>query len=215
MAVRQITSDPKPSTRIAGWWYAYYNKPTPQGGECTVIFTDAIKDLVRRGLCFDESCVTYDNALRASVLNLDFAEPQNLEGPALPPDPEAGWADPDGLPPSPPPKPQPEAAEQGNCGVIPMEAGVSVLRAGTRPPATRRREASQLAVQGCQLPAAALRINMEVNRSFQLQYALLSNVGEARRADVAQKLCAIASIPYYRQVGIELTEDDVKGMTAY
>jgi hypothetical protein len=40
-----------------------------------------------------------------------------------------------------------------------------------------------------------------------------STVNEGRRADVAQKLTAIASIPYYRAKGVELTDDDVKGMT--
>jgi hypothetical protein len=45
-------------------------------------------------------------------------------------------------------------------------------------------------------------------------YRLISPVvNEARRADVAQKLTAIACIPYYRAAGVELSEDDVKGMT--
>ena len=80
----------------------------------------------------------------------------------------------------------------------------------------RRRDAARTAIQGAQLPADFLKINLEVNRSFFMQYALISPaVGEARRADVAQKLCAIASIPYYRQKGVALTDDDVKAITAY
>lgn len=201
MAVYQLTSDPKPSTRVHGWLYAYYNKPTPAGGECIALIAPAIADIARRGLAFDESCITFDDALRASVLNLDFAEPQRLDGPSLPPDPEAGWGDPDRLPASPPeqhqaPVPQPQ-------------------QAGVRPPAQRRRAAEAIASMGSQIPADFLKINLEINKAFLMQYALLSSIPDARRADVAQKLAVTAAIPYYRQKGIELTDDDVKGMTAY
>lgn len=204
MAIRHITSDPKPSARHTGWLYAYYSKATANGGECTVIFPPAVADLVRKGFAFDDSCVAYDESLRASVLQLDFSDAPPVDEPSLPPDPEAGWGDVDRLPATPPIS-QPPAVIEGDFH-----------RAGVRPQALRRREAQRQAVEGAQLPAAFLKINLEVNRSFLLQYALISSsVGEARRADVAQKLCAIASIPYFRQVGIELTEDDVKGMTAY
>jgi hypothetical protein len=84
-----------------------------------------------------------------------------------------------------------------------------------RSPAHRKVEAQKAVEQGAQLPAAYLKINLEVSRSFLLQLRLIGNaVGEQRRADIAQKLCAIASIPYYRQIGVELSEDDIKGMTA-
>jgi hypothetical protein len=205
MAVRRITSEPKPSTRHHGWFYSYYSKPTAAGGDCTVIFPPSIADVVRKGFSFDDSCVVFDESLRASVLTLDFnveeAEPQELREPALPPDLESGWGDPDRLPASPPAGAIQQRPEQ---------------QAGVRPATIRRRQAQEQAIQGAQLPAAFLKINLEVSRSFLLQYALISSsVGEARRADVAQKLCAIASIPYFRQVGIELSEDDIKGMTSY
>jgi hypothetical protein len=206
MAIRRITSDPKPSTRHHGWFYSYYSKPTAQGGDCAVIFPPSIADIVRKGFSFDDSCVTFDEGLRASVLALDFdveaSEPQELPEPSLPPDLESGWGDPDRLPASPP------------AGAIQRQQPEQ--QAGVRPATIRRRQAQEQAIQGAQLPAAFLKINLEVSRSFLLQYALISSsVGEARRADVAQKLCAIASIPYFRQVGIELSEDDVKGMTSY
>lgn len=205
MAIRHITSEPKPSMRHAGWFYAYYSKPTSQGGDCAVIFPPSIADIVRKGFAFDDSCVNFDEGLRASVLHLDFdmeaSESQGLQEPALPPDLESGWGDPDGLPASPP--------VNGNGGA-PADDGLK----GVRPATIRKRQAQAQAIQGAQLPAAYLKINLEVSRSFLLQYALISSaVGEARRADVAQKLCAIASIPYFRQVGIELSEDDIKGMT--
>lgn len=207
MAIRRITSDPKPSTRHHGWFYSYYSKPTNNGGDCAAIFPPSIADIIKKGFAFDDSCIRFDEGLRASVLELDFdvdeAQPQDMGEPSLPPDPEAGWGDPDCLPASPPvgASEQQSEPQRGN---------------GVRPPAVRRRQAAEQAIQGAQLPAAYLKINLEVSRSFLLQYALISSaVGEARRADVAQKLCAISSIPYFRQVGIELTDDDVKGMTSY
>ena len=196
MAVHSITSDPKPSSKINGWLYAYYNKPTANGGECTCVFPPAIRDIVKRGFTFDDSILAFDQSLGATVLRLDFSEPAHDGEPQLPPDPETGWADPDPL--------------------LAGGAPIAPARAGTRPPATRRREATQLAVNGAQLPPALLKISLEVSRCFLLQYSLISQtVGEARRADVAQKLCAISAIPYYRQAGVELSEDDVKGMTAF
>lgn len=202
MAIRHITSDPKPSSRHGGWLYAYYNKPTRTGGECTVILPSAIADIIRKGFAFDDSCITYDESLGASVLQLDFDEPAHLGESSLPPDPETGWADVDRLPPSP-------LLLSGDDHQEPP-------RSGCRPAALRRRDAARDAIQGAQLPADFLKINLEVNRSFLMQYALISPaVGEARRADVAQKLCAIASIPYYRQKGVALTDDDVKAITAY
>jgi hypothetical protein len=206
MAVRRITSEPKSSVRHRGWFYAYYSKPTSNGGECAVIFPSSIVDIIHKGFAFDDSCVRFDTDLGASVLELDFdlenPQREDLQEPSLPPDPESGWGDPDCLPPSPPAG----ASEQPGC----QRAN------GVRPPAVRKRQAEQQVIQGSQLPAAYLKINLQVSRSFLLQYALISStVGEARRADVAQKLCAISSIPYFRQVGIELSDDDIKGMTSY
>jgi len=205
MAIRRITSDPKPSVRHHGWFYSYYSKPTNNGGDCAAIFPPSIADIIKKGFAFDDSCIRFDEGLRASVLELDFdvdeARPQDMGEPSLPPDPESGWGDPDCLSASPPAGEQQPAAQHTG---------------GVRPSAVRKRQAAEQAIQGAQLPAAYLKINLEVSRSFLLQYALISpTVGEARRADVAQKLCAISSIPYFRQVGIELTEDDVKGMTSY
>jgi hypothetical protein len=207
MAIRRITSDPKPSIRHHGWFYSYYSKPTSNGGDCAAIFPPSIADIVRKGFAFDDSCIRFDEGLRASVLELDFdmekPEPEDLGEPSIPPDPEAGWRDPDCLPPSPP------------AGASEQQPEPQQI-AGVRPATIRKRMAAEQAAKGAQLPAAYLKINLEVSRSFLLQYSLIGNsVGEARRADVAQKLCAIASIPYFRQVGIELTDDDVKGMTSY
>jgi hypothetical protein len=84
-----------------------------------------------------------------------------------------------------------------------------------RGPAHRKAEAQKAIEQGAQLPAAYLKINLEVSRSFLLQLRLIGNaVGEHNRAMIAQKLCAISSIPYYKQIGVNLTEEDVNSMTS-
>jgi hypothetical protein len=195
MTVRQITSPPKPSAKHQGWFYSYYNHKTAAGGECAVVFPPVLKQLIKPGFAFDDSCIKWSDELRASVLELDFDE--QPEEPSLPP--EDGWGDPDTIAPS----------ANGHAMAAVLE------RAGTRPPATRKREAQQLVGVGAQLPAPLLKISLEVSRCFQMHYALLNPiVGEARRADVAQKLAATSCIPYFRQVGVELTDEDVKQLAS-
>lgn len=225
-----VTSDARPSIRHEGWYYAYYDKASATGRACAIIFPEAIKDLVRRGFQFHDYDVHWDDTLRASVLQLDFAEAPDTEGPSLPPDPEPGWGDVDGLP---APTVEPVHSEllvaagingsnghdrgsngNGNGNGHVSNGNGHGSRPPMRAPAYRKHQAEQQAIAGAQLPAAYLKINLEVSRSFLLQLSLIGNtVGEARRADIAQKLCAIASIPYYRQMGIDLSEEDVKGMT--
>lgn len=209
MAVHCLTSDPKPSHTHQGWWFAYYNKPTPRGGECTALLAPAAAEVIRRGFTFDDSCIRFDDALRASVLDVDFTGAPVLEEPSLPPDPETGWADPDY--PAPTPTPQ-QAAQAVATAPAPSTNG---HRPGVRPAAVRRREAEQLAVMGKRLPPGLAKTGMEVAQLLLMQRALLSDIPEPLRTQMAQKCCAIASIPYYRQQGIQLTEEDVQGMTAY
>lgn len=205
MAFHTITSEPRPSIRHHGWHFAYYDKTAPSGRQCVVTFPASIADTIKPGFRFDEdTSVRWDDALKASVLHLDFDELENLAEPSLPPDPEAGWGDIDCPTPTPPAQ-QPELSSPGTAAAPrPMRA-----------PAHRRAQAQVAVTQGAQLPAAYLRINREVAQAFLFQLAMIGTaVGEARRADVAQKLTAIASIPYYRQIGVELSEDDIKGMTS-
>lgn len=199
MAVRRILSDPKPSQKIQGWLYAYYSKPTRDGGDGVVVFSPALRDIVKRGFTFVDELVSFDEALGASVLQLDFDEPAQEDGPAFPADPESGWGDPDSL--------LAAAPASNDNGHAPYQGG----QART----VRKRQGEAIASMGAQLPADFLQINLQVSRSFLLQLSLIGDrVSEARRADVAQKLCAIASIPYYRQKGVELGDDDIKGMTS-
>lgn len=191
MATHTITSDPKPSHRVTGgYYYCYYDKQTPSGGQCTVVFPSALLGVVRRGFQFDASCVRFDAALQASVLELDFDEPAHMEEPSLPPDLESGWGDPDDLP--------------ATRGVSRSSRALSPMQDQVRQQATAAGEA---------LPPALFKIAQEVCRCFSVQFRMISPiVTDARRADVAQKLTAIACIPYYRAAGVELTEDDVKAI---
>lgn len=193
MATHTITSDPRPSALLRGWHYAYYDQITSGGKQCVAVFSPALKGYVKKGFQFEEDSLRYDTSLGASVLELDFHEPQDMEEPSLPPNTEEGWGDPD----------SPLAT------VVPVTNGN-----GHRPPslhATRKQAREEGALR---LPPALIKIADEVTACFCMQYRLISPVvGEARRADVAQKLTAIACIPYYRAAGVELTEDDVKSMT--
>lgn len=192
MPIHTVTSNPKPSHKLPGWHYSHFNKPTNSGGQCVAVFSPAIADIIRPGFQFDEEQLRYDVSLGASVLELDFHEPQQMEEPSLPPNPETGWGDPDS----------------------PLAIAAPVIANGHRPPApsTARKHARE---EGARvLPVSLSKIANEVCSCFTMQYRLISPVvNEARRADVAQKLTAIACIPYYRAAGVELSEDDVKGMT--
>jgi hypothetical protein len=200
MAIRRITSDPKPSVRHSGWLYAYYSKPTANGngGDCAVIFPPVLADIVKKGFCFDDSCVAYNENLRASVLHLDFgmeeAERQDLPEPSFPPDLDTGWADPDGIP-----------AE-------PVRSGASdpLTSNGIRPGTIRKRAAAEAASHGNQLPPALMKMGMEISRLFLMQYALLSSIPESNRALIAQKLAVTAAIPYYRATGVNLGPEEAE-----
>jgi hypothetical protein len=193
MTVRQITSPPKPSAKHQGWFYSYYNHKTAAGGECAVVFPPVLKQLIKPGFAFDDSCIKWSDELRASVLELDFDE--QPEEPSLPP--EDGWGDPDTIAPS----------ANGHAMAAVLE------RAGTRPPATRKREATEQAIQGAQLPAGLMKIGLEVTHLYLMQYRLLSSIPESSRALIAQKLTACAAIPFYRSAGVSLTEEDIQAIS--
>lgn len=193
VSTHTITTDPKPSARLPGWLYSYFDKQTPGGSQCVAVFSPALKGYIKKGFEFHEGSLRYDAALGASILELDFHEPQDMEGPSIPPNPEEGWGDPD----------SPLAT------VVPITNGNG--HRTPSPHAMRKRAKEEGASR---LPPGLMKIADEVTACFCMQYRLISPiVGEVRRADVAQKLTAIACIPYYRAAGVELSEDDVKGMT--
>lgn len=208
MSVRSITSHSKPSTKLPGYCYAYYNKRTRDGGESVAVFSPAIADLIKPGFTFDDSIIRYDESLKASVLELGFDEPPPQDDPAVPPDPEQGWGDPD--------YPSPQPAHNAQPAAFPS-------RAGSRPPSTRKRVMAAVTEENRELrareaalaplPPALKTIATEVAQCFLYQYTMLGAVDANRRGDIAQKLTAIACIPYYRNVGVSLTEEDVKAMS--
>jgi len=203
MAVRHITSDPRPSLRHTGWHYAYFSKQTAAGGECAVIFPPSISDIVKKGFAFDDSCVIYDEQLKASVLTLDFgvdeSEPQELPEPSLPADPEFGWGDPDRLPASPP------AGQVQQNGIVPS--------GGVRPQTLRRRAANQLDPDLSKVPPQLLKMGIEISRLFLVVDSLLKPaVNDSSRALIAQKLTCSAAIPYYRSVGVNLSEEEAQSL---
>lgn len=197
MAVRTVTSEPKPSTRVHGFFYVYYNKKLPDGGECLALVHPSLRDIVKKGFIFDDNAVKYDARYGSSVLSLDFDEAPT-DDPSLPPDPEAGWGDPDSLVAT-------AAEDETNGHHIPNR--------GVRPATVRKRKAAALEPEQATLPPALMRMGMEVTRLFLMQYKLLSSVPESNRALIAQKLAAIASIPYYRSAGVNLTEEDIQGIS--
>lgn len=219
MAICTITSDPKPSARQRGYWYSYYNRTSDSGRACTVSIAASAAPYVKVGYQFDDEVnVSWDDNLRASVLHVDFDEQPPMEEPSLPPDPEAGWGDADGLPASPAGATLVQALASAGAASSAADSGhgapIAAGRHPARGPAFRRGQAQQLVEVGAQLPAAYMKINQQVARSFLMQLALIGNaVGEQHKANIAQKLCAIASIPYFRQMGIDLKEEDVKSMT--
>lgn len=195
MAPRIITSDPQPSKRIHGYFYAYYNKKLDNGGEAVALIHPAIKDLVKKGFIFDDDAVKFDPDVRASVLSLDFDESAS-DDPSLPPDPEAGWGDPDHLT---------AIADQ-------QDSNFHVPGRGVRPTTVRRRQAAALREEG-RLRPELLSVADEVINIFLYSYARLSVINETHRSGVAQKLTATIAIPFYRSVGIQLDEQDIKSMT--
>lgn len=199
MAVRTITSDPAPSKRVHGYFYVYYNKKLQNGGECLALIHPALKDIVKKGFIFDDDAVRFNPDFGASVLALDFDEPA-AEDPSLPPDPETGWGDPDGL--------------VATCSES-ADNSHAIPNRGVRPAAARRQRVAALDPELAALPAPLMKIGVEVTRLFLMQYKLLgSSVSDSNRALIAQKLTAISAIPFYRSVGVNLSEEDVQSISS-
>ena len=194
MPIHTVTSYPKPSHKHPGWHYSHFNRPTSSGGQCVAVFSPAIADIIRPGFQFDEEQLRYDVSLGASVLELDFHEPQQMEEPSLPPNPETGWGDPD----------SPLAT------VVPITGGN-----GHRSPIKQYRESRAAALENAKphIDADLFRLTTEVNRVFCMHFTLLTQLGDKDRSYVAQKLTATTLIPWYRAKGVSLSEQDVAAMS--
>ncbi len=203
MAVRIATSDPKPSVKPDhhGYYYFYFNKKLPNGGECAALIPESIRDIVKKGFTFDDSCLTYNTELKASVLQLDFDE-QELADPALPPR-EEGWSDPDHLAAF-------EAADPHVMTAVAQRTAVIPNR-GVRPATVRKRNAE----------ARAAEHNIDVDLLMLLDQACAGfnyackriGTAEKPRAMEAQKILVTCMIPWLKERGVRLSEDEEKAMS--
>lgn len=203
MAVRIATSDPKPSAKPDhhGYYYFYFNKKLPSGGECAALIPESIRDIVKKGFTFDDSCLTFNTELKASVLQLDFDE-QELADPALPPR-EEGWSDPDHLAALEAADPQAMTAVIQRTAVIPNR--------GARPATVRKRNAEARAAEH-NLDIDLLMLLDQVCAAFNYASKRIGSV-EKPRALEAQKLTTTALIPWLKQRGVALSEDDEKAIS--
>lgn len=202
MTVRIATSDPKPSSKPdhQGFLYFYYNKRTASGGECAALIPRALQDIVKKGFTFDDSALVFDTDLKASLLQLDFDEPP-MGDPSLPPG-EEGWADHDHLTSTGSAEPQALAAVAERTAVIPNR--------GVRPATVRKRNAESRAAEH-NLDLELLMLLDQACAGF--NYAC-KRIGTAEkpRAMEAQKILVTCMIPWLKQRGVLLSDEDEKGM---
>lgn len=196
MATRQITSEPKPSIRHRGWYYAYYNSKAASGRNCIAVMPSSLVGHVHRGFVFnDETQLQWSDELRASVLTLDF-DGQEPTGPSLPPDREAGWKDSDA--PATYPICDPQLLKQmATQHGIPAQYNSNGNGRAPEPP---RLDPSleDLLEQACLAFTYACR---------------RIGVVEKPRAMEAQKIATTCLIPYLKERGVTLTDEEEKAMT--
>ena len=201
MVVRTATSDPKPSARNPGFWYFYYNKRTTAGSECVALIPDSIRDLIKKGFPFDDTALRYSEDLKASVLQLDFDEPQAQEEPALPADSERGWADHDGI------------TTQGSADPEHLAAvhnGLQIPNRGVRPSTARKQQAAEWAAQH-NIPMSFLQ-RIEWLCAAQAYAAKRLGVTEKPRQMDVQKLVTSAYIDWCREGGAEFSDAEERAM---
>jgi hypothetical protein len=202
MAVRITTSDPKPSTKTEhrGYYYFYFNKKLANGGECAALVPDSIRDIVKKGFVFDDSCLTFDTDLKASVLKLDFDEPE-LADPAIPAR-EEGWSDPDHLAALESADPQAMTAVAHRAAVIPNR--------GVRPATVRKRNAEARAAEH-NIDIDLLMLIEQASRAFNLTCKLIGTAEKPRPME-AQKIVVTCMIPWLKERGVTLSDTDEKAM---
>lgn len=202
MAVRIATSDPKPSAKPDhhGYYYFYFNKKLPSGGECAALIPESIRDIVKKGFTFDDSCLTYNTELKASVLQLDFDE-QELADPALPPR-EEGWSDPDHLAAL-------EAADPHLMTAVAQRPAVIPNR-GVRPATVRKRNAEARAAEH-NIDIDLLMLIEQASRAFNLTCKLIGTAEKPRPME-AQKIVVTCMIPWLKERGVTLSDEDEKAM---
>lgn len=185
MAPRIITSEPRPSIRHPKWHYCYFNAKTNSGRQCVAVIPNSLVGVVRRGYAFDdETDLHWNDDLQASVLTVDFDTPPEGD-PAQPPDKDTGWADPD------------TAASLGVADPTVLRQFAAERGLIPEPP---KLDASleELLEQAC------MAYNYACRRI---------GVVEKPRAMEAQKLVTTCLIPWLKDRGVTLTQDEERAMT--
>lgn len=192
MATHTVLSNPRPSAYNTGWLYVYYDKQTPTGRNCIAIIPNSLRDVVRRGTTFEESQLEFNSELRASVLTVDFHEPPS-DHPALPPERQTVWRDSDYHAPL--------------CSTEDLQA------------VRQRLESLSNATQAQPTTPAIAPMDPALQTLLdQVCHAYLYTckrlgVVEKPRAMEAQKILVTCLIPYLKQCGIKLAEEDEKAMS--
>jgi len=200
MALRLVTTDPVISNKSPDHFYVRYNDRTPTGTEKTFCFPKALIGIIHKGWGFDDSILKWDDQIKASVLRLDF-DGTPAEDPQLPPDPEAGWSDPDHLTAF-LPEPVPVQTPAQHSNVIPNR-GVT--------PQTARKHAAAERAAICNMPASFLdRLETLCKGQLYIQKRLC--ITEKPRAMEAQKILMAAWIDWRKESGSVFTEDEEKAM---
>jgi len=207
MALRFVTTDPRPSNKSPDLFYVRYDDRTPAGTEKTFCFPKCLIGIIKKGWGFDDLILKdcWDDQIKASVLRLDFdgqVEPGTPhEHPQLPPDPEAGWSDPDHLTAF-LPEPVPVQTPAQHSNVIPNR-GVT--------PQTARKHAAAERAAICNMPASFLdRLETLCKGQLYIQKRLC--ITEKPRAMEAQKILMAAWIDWRKESGSVFTEDEEKAM---
>jgi hypothetical protein len=96
METLHATSEPRRSNKNPNYWWFYYSEATPDGRAKGALLHAKHRDCIQKGTAFDRSQLLYDQELGFEVLTLEdqFEVP---EEPALPPDADHGWGDPDNI----------------------------------------------------------------------------------------------------------------------
>lgn len=200
MAPRVVTTDPAVSKKSPDYLYVRYNDRTPAGTEKTFCFPKALVGIIHKNWGFDDSILKWDGDIESSVLRLDF-DGAAAEDPQLPPDPEAGWADPDHLTAFLPERAPVQTLAQ-HSNVIPNR-GVT--------PQTARKHAAAERAAICNMPASFLdRLETLCKGQLYIQKRLC--ITEKPRAMEAQKILMAAWIDWRKESGSVFTEDEEKAM---
>lgn len=192
MDTLHVTSIPRASGRNPGYAWFYYSDTTADGRACGAIVPLYCINSIHKGMQFDRSQLAYDEELGSEVLALDKQSPLPEE-PSLPPDPERGWCDPDGI------------TATGSAPSVGRTTGVY----GTRGPAHRKELAK---AEGAGIPVGLLGLLDTASRSYNYVRTKIGAT-DPPRADHARALAITALIAYTREQGASIAPTEGEHLT--